>query len=110
METPPPSIPIHENETDLNAWLLTSPLALHVLFIYADFHAPSKPGGQMDVVVQTLAKVHPTVMFCKLNAETCGTVSELYEVRFFSPILFRRRQRGTQPSVSGDRGPNILLL
>ncbi len=68
-------------ETDLNAWLLTDIPALHVLFVYADFHAPSKPGGQMDIVVQALAKIHPTVKFCKLNAEESSDIAEQFDVR-----------------------------
>lgn len=51
----------------LQGYLLTSPDALHVLFVYADWDAPSQPGGQMHTVTEKLAELHPGVHFAKVR-------------------------------------------
>jgi thioredoxin-like negative regulator of GroEL len=88
MDSPDAASVLIDGETALNAWLLTDILSLHVLFIFADFHAPSKPGGQMDKVVQALAKVHPSVKFAKLNAETSSDIAEQFEVSAVPTFCF----------------------
>ena len=50
-----------------NGFVLTAPEALHVVFLWASFHEPSKPGGQMDTVVNKLAEVFPAVHFAKVS-------------------------------------------
>ena len=77
-----------QDEASLNAWLLTDAAALHVLFLYADFHAPSRPGGQMDTVVNTLASIHQTVKFGKMDAEAVADVSEQFDINAVPTFLF----------------------
>lgn len=48
-------------------WLLTSPDALHVAMFYADWDAPSQPGGPMDTVLAKLAEVHAGVQIAKVR-------------------------------------------
>ena len=50
-----------------DAFLLKAAASLHVVFFYADFHAPSLPGGQLDGVVCKLAELHPGVRFGKVR-------------------------------------------
>jgi hypothetical protein len=40
---------------------------LVVIFFWADFHAPSQPGGQMDALFTALAATHPSVTFLKVR-------------------------------------------
>jgi Grx4 family monothiol glutaredoxin len=48
----------------------------HVLaFFWADWHDPSKPGGQMDSVFTALSGRYPTVAFAKIEAENVETAS-----------------------------------
>lgn len=51
---------------------------LLVVFFWVDWHDASKPGGQMDVVVNTLAQTHhdgnASVQFIKVNADSDDTV------------------------------------
>jgi hypothetical protein len=68
MATPQPKNVHQVDSLDaFNAFVLTAPDALHVVFCWAAFHEPSKPGGQMDTVVNKLSEVHPTVHFAKVR-------------------------------------------
>ena len=44
---------------------------LVVLFFWAEFHEPCKPGGQMDDLVSSLAAAHPAVAFAKVCLPVC---------------------------------------
>lgn len=44
-----------------------------MLFFWADWHDPSKPGGQMDSVFSALSGRYPTVAFAKIEAENVDT-------------------------------------
>lgn len=57
-----------KNVDAYQGWLLTSPDALHVVMFYADWDAPSQPGGAMDAVLAKLAEVHAGVQFAKARA------------------------------------------
>lgn len=50
-----------------DGWLLRAPGSLHVAYFYADFHAPSLAGGQLDGVVNKLAELHSGVRFAKVR-------------------------------------------
>lgn len=55
----------------------------HVLvFFWADWHEPSKPGGQMDSVFRALSARYPDISFIKLEAENIETaeVAEALQV------------------------------
>ena len=88
MESSKSPVVLLGDEAGLNAYLLTDIPSLHVLFLYADFHAPSRPGGQMDTVVNTLASIHPTVKFGKMDAEAVPEVSEQFEINAVPTFLF----------------------
>ena len=53
------------NDADEWAALGTQQSSL-VCFFWADFHEPSKTGGQMDTVFTQLANMHPDVGFAKV--------------------------------------------
>ena len=42
-------------------------------FFWADWHDPSKPGGQMDSVFKALSTRYPSIAFAKLEAESVDT-------------------------------------
>eukprot|EP00947_MAST-08B_sp_MAST-8B-sp1_P004041 g4041.t1 len=74
-----------EEVDSLDRWkvLLASrggPGQLLVAFFWADFHVPSRRGGQMDQVMGVLAKKFPAVCFAKVEAEEVPDVTELYPV------------------------------
>lgn len=62
---------------------LTALLSQHsklCLFFWAQWHEPSRQGGQMDSVAELLASMHPAVKFVKIEAEAVPDVSEKYEI------------------------------
>lgn len=40
---------------------------LSVILFWAEFHAPSSPGGQIDVMFSQLAMMHPGIKFAKVG-------------------------------------------
>ncbi len=50
-----------------NAFALTDAPALHVVYFWASWDEPSKRGGAMEQVIDTLAELHPTVHFAKVR-------------------------------------------
>lgn len=53
---------------------------LLILFFYADWHEPSKQGGQMHQLLGGLAQKYNTITFTMLEAENIPAVSEKYGV------------------------------
>lgn len=54
------------SEAECDALIAKNVLA--ILFFWADWHEPSKPGGQMDQVVSALAAQHgPSVVLAKVR-------------------------------------------
>lgn len=54
--------------------------AKYVLFFWADWHEPSKKGGQMQGIYSALAEKYPKIKFLLVEAEAALEVSEKYEV------------------------------
>lgn len=79
---------------DFSGWLLTDAAALHVVFCFAEWDAPSQPGGQMDVVVAKLAELHAGCHFARLNAEDCGDLSEQLAIEAVPTFLFYKVSTG----------------
>ncbi|CAM9918750.1 unnamed protein product, partial [Choristocarpus tenellus] len=51
------------------------------VFLWAAWHEPSKPGGQMDQVFKQLAEIHQEdITFLKVEAEAVPEVSEKLEI------------------------------
>ena len=74
----------------LDTWnvLLAGAEGLVVGFFWADFHVPSRRGGQMDKVVAVLAKKYPLVSFAKVEAEEVPEVTELYPINSVPTFVF----------------------
>lgn len=45
------------------SWLFTDAANVHVAFVFATWHEPSKPGGAMDLVLRRLGELHPGALF-----------------------------------------------
>jgi hypothetical protein len=65
----PPKIVAIADVASLQAFLLADAPALHVLFFWAAWDEPSKPGGAMDTLITTLAGRFPAVKFARVRAE-----------------------------------------
>ena len=78
---------------------------LAVAFFWAEFHEPSKRGGQMDTVFAALARKFASsgVVFAKINVEDCGGVTDLYpaveEVPTF--LFIDTKSKGVLGSLEG---------
>ena len=51
-----------------------------VVFFFAEWHEPSKSGGQMDSVCTLLANQYPAIKFVKVEAEKIPTMSEKFKI------------------------------
>lgn len=72
-----------------SGFLLSDPAALHVVMCFAEWDAPSQPGGQMDLVLGKLAEVHSTSChFARVNAEDCGDLAEQLAIEAVPTFLF----------------------
>lgn len=69
-------------------WLLESAGELHVLFCYADWHEPSKPGGAMDVVITSLAERYSDVDFAKMDVDAMSDLAEQLELSAVPSFFF----------------------
>ena len=74
--------------SSLQEWLCTFPDALHVLFCFASWDAPSRAGGQMDVVVSALASLHGGACFGKVDADAAGEVLDQFAVESVPTFVF----------------------
>lgn len=52
---------------DYNGFVLTDVNSLHVLYFWAQWDAPSQPGGAMDTLLSKLAELHPGVRFGRVG-------------------------------------------
>jgi len=82
-----------------------------VLFFYADFHEPSKRGGQMDMVFGQLAKQQPvdTAMFLRVDAEAeaCEDLAERYSVDNVPSYVFLAQDGKVLDSFTGADAPKL---
>ena len=46
-----------------------------IIFFWAEWHDPSKQGGQMDSVFTALSSKYPSIAFAKIEAEQVATAS-----------------------------------
>ena len=81
--------------TDITAveqWttFLTQPAELVVVFFWAEFHPPSKQGGQMDTLFTALAKKYSQCNFVKVNVEQVPDVVDMYPVTDVPTFVFLR--------------------
>jgi hypothetical protein len=65
---------------ELSAWLLAQPSALHVLFCFAPWHAPSAPGGVMHAAFAALAAARGAgaggALFASADADAAPEIAE----------------------------------
>jgi hypothetical protein len=82
--------PIITTMADFNAFVLTDAPALHVLFFWAAWDEPSKPGGALDSLITKLAELHPAVRFGKVSGGE------------HAPLARKGRRRTAASAVQGD--------
>ena len=63
-----------------NASVIRQQNATILVFFYAKWHEQSKPGGQMDSIVDALAAKHSGILFVKVEAEEAPEISGLLGV------------------------------
>jgi Grx4 family monothiol glutaredoxin len=103
--------PLVHDITDLTQWttFLTQPANLVVVFFWAEFHPPSKLGGQMDTLYTALATKHSTtttggggsenkdvIKFVKVNVEDVPEVVDMYPVTDVPTFVFLRPGKAVQ--------------
>jgi Grx4 family monothiol glutaredoxin len=78
--------------TTLNDWkmLLAKPAELVVIFFWAEFHQPSKKGGQIDTLYTALSKKHTSVKFVKVDVEQVPDIVDMYPVTDVPTFVFLR--------------------
>ena len=78
--------------TGVEQWttFLTQPAELVVVFFWAEFHPPSKQGGQMDTLFTALAKKYAQCNFVKVNVEQVPDVVDMYPVTDVPTFVFLR--------------------
>ncbi|CAM9236517.1 unnamed protein product [Chrysoparadoxa australica] len=77
------------------------------IFFYATWDAPSKPGGQMDVVFTELASLHGKEMkFIKVEAEALPDVSKRYNVAVV-PTFALMSGTTVKERVEGANAPEL---
>ena len=81
---------------------------LVVTFFWAEFHEPSKRGGQMDMVFTALAgKYASKVNFLKVDAEKVPEVTGKYPVASVPTFVFIRNG-ATLGKVEGANPPELM--
>ena len=90
---------------------LTSAHSHVLVFFWADWHEPSKPGGQMDSVFNALSARYPAVVFAKIEAENIQTaaVAETLEVSVV-PTFVAVMSGKPWGSVEGANPPDLSAL
>ena len=78
----------------LREWATSAPRPLAVVFFWADFHPPSKKGGQMDTVFAHLATQHALeAAFIKADVDVVADVAEEMGVTMVPTFVFLRAGR-----------------
>ena len=80
---------------------------LIVAFFWAEFHEPSKRGGQMDMVFSALAKKNENVLFLKVEAELLPDVTGKYPIASVPTFIFLRNGN-TLGKVEGANPPELM--
>jgi len=102
------------NKTDItstDAWgealkLATASSKLLVAFFWAQFHEPSKLGGQMDQVFTTLAQKYSGVSFVKVEADKHPDITSKYPVSSVPTFIFIRNGENVG-KVEGANPPEL---
>lgn len=72
---------------------------LAVFFFWANFHEPSKSGGQMDRVFSLLSRSFPDVQFAKIDAENHEEYAQKYQVHVIPTFLFVTRKGSSSSEI-----------
>ena len=64
---------------------------LVVGFFWAEFHEPSKRGGQMDTVFTALQRKYAETAFVRVNVEEATEVADLYPITDVPSFVFLRK-------------------
>ena len=91
---------------EFDAFALSSPRSLHVLFFWASWDNASAPGGAMWRLVSTLAALHSSVLFARVEAEEVFDVTEQLTVVAVPTVVFLRGGRVIE-RVEGARAAEV---
>jgi glutaredoxin-related protein len=91
---------------EFDAFALSSPRSLHVLFFWASWDTASAPGGAMWRLVSTLAALHSSVLFARVEAEEVFDVTEQLAVVAVPTVVFLRGGRVIE-RVEGARAADV---
>ena len=80
---------------------------LVVAFFWAEFHEPSKRGGQMDTVFSALAGKNDNVVFLKVEAEVLPDLTAKYPVASVPTFIFMRSGK-LLGKVEGANPPELM--
>ena len=92
--------------SEFDAFALSSPRSLHVLFFWASWDSASSPGGAMWRLVSTLAALHSSVLFARVEAEEVLDVTEQLAVVAVPTVVFLRGGRVIE-RVEGARAADV---
>eukprot|EP01041_Mallomonas_annulata_P006363 gene6363-12864_t len=74
-------VTIRDLKTDEQLKEFTANNKLSVIFFWAEWHEPSKTGGQMDQLYRSLSLKYNNVQFGRIEAEVFPSASEIFAVR-----------------------------
>lgn len=105
----PPAVAVPKVLTSLDefdVWAFSSPSALHILYFWAAWDPASAPGGAFDRLLTTLAALHPTALFARVEAEEVPDVSDQFGVAVV-PTVVLLRARQVIDRVEGPRAADL---
>ena len=81
-----------------------------LLFFWAEWHEPSKKGGQIHEIVSTLSEKYTNTKFLRIEAESVPEVSEKYEVSLVPTFIALNSMGQLVGSVQGANPPELIKL
>lgn len=67
MATVPKNLETLADEDAFSSWLLRDSSSLHILLLFTEWDALSKPGSPMDIVFTSLAERHAALSWAKVR-------------------------------------------
>ena len=81
-----------------------------LLFFWAEWHEPSKKGGQIHEIVSTLSEKYTNIKFLRVEAESAPELSEKYEVSLVPTFVALNSMGQVVGSVQGANPPELIKL
>lgn len=81
-----------------------------LLFFWAEWHEPSKKGGQIHEIVSTLSEKYTNIKFLRVEAEIVPEISEKYEISMVPSFVALNLIGEVVGSVKGANPPELIKL